>query len=59
MGSAGVGVKFKLASHLMLRLDLHDYITPFPKQVIAPAVGAKAGGWLQDFVPMGGFAFVF
>jgi hypothetical protein len=59
MASAGVGVKFKLASHVMLRLDVHDYISPFPKQVIAPALGAKASGWIQDFVPMAGFAFVF
>lgn len=59
MASAGFGVKFKLASHLMLRLDVHDYLTPFPKQVIAPAPGAKVSGWLQDFVPMAGLAFVF
>jgi hypothetical protein len=59
MASAGFGVKFKLASHLMLRLDVHDYLNPFPKQVIAPAPGAKVSGWLQDFVPMAGLAFVF
>jgi hypothetical protein len=59
MASAGAGLKFKLAQHLMLRLDVHDYLSPFPKQVIAPAVGAKTSGWLQDFVPMASFAFVF
>jgi hypothetical protein len=59
MVSGGGGVKFKLAPHLNLRLDVHDYLTPFPKQVIAPALGAKVGGWLQDFVPMAGLAFVF
>jgi hypothetical protein len=58
MASAGAGLKFKLATHVMLRLDVHDYLTPFPKQVIAP-VGNKTPGWLQDFVPMAGFAFVF
>jgi Outer membrane protein beta-barrel domain len=59
MASAGAGLKFKLASHLMLRLDVHDYLSPLPKQVIAPAIGAKSNGWLQDWVPMASFAFVF
>ncbi len=58
MASGGGGLKFKLTTHLMLRLDVHDYITPFPKQVIAPVTN-KTPGWLQDFVPMAGFAFVF
>src|SRR5271168_2365913 len=53
MGSAAVGVKFKLAPHVILRLDVHDYLTPFPKQVIAPVTG-KTPGWIQDFVPMAG-----
>jgi hypothetical protein len=52
-------LKFRLTSHFILRLDVHDYLTPFPKQVIAPALGAKVGGWLQDFVPMAGVSFVF
>jgi hypothetical protein len=58
MASAGGGVKFKLAPHLMLRLDVHDYLTPFPKQVITPLTN-KTPGWLQDFVPAAGIAFVF
>jgi hypothetical protein len=58
MASAGAGLKFKLATHVMLRLDVHDYITPFPKQVITP-VTSKTPGWLQDVVPMAGLAFVF
>ena len=57
--SVGAGLKVKLAPHLQLRLDVHDYLTPFPNKVIAPAAGAKVGGWLQDIVPMGGIAFVF
>lgn len=57
--SVGAGVKVKLASHLQIRLDVHDYLTTFPKQVIAPAPGAKVGGWLQDFVPLAGLAYLF
>jgi hypothetical protein len=58
MASAGAGLKFKLATHVMLRLDVHDYITPFPKQVITPVTN-KTPGWLQDVVPMAGLAFAF
>ena len=58
MASGGAGLKFKLAPHLMLRVDVHDYLTPFPKQVITPLTN-KTQGWLQDFVPMAGIAFVF
>jgi hypothetical protein len=58
MASAGVGLKFKIAPHVNLRLDVHDYITPFPKQVITPVTG-KTPSWLQDFVPAAGLSFVF
>jgi hypothetical protein len=55
--SAGAGVKFQISSHVQLRLDVHDYLTPFPKNVITPNVGSKVGGWLQDFVPMIGISY--
>lgn len=56
--SAGAGVKFQLSRHVNLRLEVHDYLTPFPKQVITPNAGAKVGGWLQDFVPLVGISYV-
>ena len=55
--SVGAGVKFQLAPHVQIRLDVHDYLTPFPKNVITPNVGSKVGGWLQDFVPMIGISY--
>jgi outer membrane protein W len=55
--SVGGGVKFQLAPHVQLRLDVHDYLTPFPKGVITPNVGSKVGGWLQDLVPMVGISY--
>jgi hypothetical protein len=55
--SAGGGVKIQLAPHVQIRLDVHDYLTPFPKNVITPNTGAKVGGWLQDFVPMIGISY--
>lgn len=57
--SVGAGVKMHLGPHMQFRLDLHDYLTPFPNKVITPNSGAKVGGWLQDFVPMAGVAFLF
>jgi hypothetical protein len=59
LASAGGGVKFQLSPHIMLRVEVHDYLTPFPKQVITPNQGAKVGGWLQDFVPMVGLSYLF
>lgn len=55
--SAGGGVKIQLSPRIQLRAEVHDYLTPFPKQVITPAQGAKAGGWMQDFVPMVGISY--
>lgn len=59
MGSIGAGVKIRLAPRWQLRIDVHDYITPFPKEVIAPntARGSSVGGWIHDIVPMVGFSY--
>ncbi|MGD0436260.1 MAG: outer membrane beta-barrel protein [Bryobacteraceae bacterium] len=57
--SVGGGVKFSLAKSVALRLEVHDYLTPFPTNVIAPALGSKVGGWLSDIVVMAGLSFAF
>jgi outer membrane protein with beta-barrel domain len=59
MVSVGGGVKFNLGRSAHLRLEAHDYLTPFPKNVIAPAQGSQIGGWLQDFVISAGISFPF
>jgi hypothetical protein len=59
VGSAGAGVKVKVQEHIVLRFDVRDYVTGFPKQQIAPASGASVSGLLQQFTPMGGVDFVF
>lgn len=56
--SAGAGLKIQIARRVQLRFDIHDYLTPFPKKVITPNAGAKAGGWIQDFVPTVGLSFL-
>jgi hypothetical protein len=57
LASVGAGVKIQISQHVQIRLDVHDYMTPFPKNVITPNSGAKVGGWLQDFVPMIGISY--
>jgi opacity protein-like surface antigen len=55
--SVGGGIKFALAKNTQLRVEVHDFLTPFPQTVIAPAEGSKVGGWLSDFVVMAGLSF--
>ena len=57
--SVGGGVKVALSPSVQLRLEAHDFLSPFPKNVIAPAPGSTIGGWLQDFVVMAGLSFSF
>jgi len=52
MASVGAGVRFTLSSHVYLRAEFRDYITPFPKDIITPAPNTKFGSILNDFVPM-------
>jgi hypothetical protein len=56
MVSAAVGIKARMSSHVALRFELRDYMTPFPDQVIAPVPGASLSGWLHNFIPMAGIA---
>ena len=59
MISVGGGMKMVLAPHLILRAEVRDYITTFPKQLITPLPGTKISNWLNDFVPMVGISYVF
>ena len=59
MLSVGGGLKFKMTEHLGLRLEVHDYLTPFPKEVITPNTGSKISGWMQELVPMAGLSYLF
>ncbi len=59
MISIGGGLKFRVSERVDFRLQIHDYLTPFPKDVIAPAAGASVGGWIHDIVPSFGLSFLF
>jgi opacity protein-like surface antigen len=57
MLSLGAGIKTKINDHWQFRVDFHDYITPFPSQVIAPNLGTHIGGMMHNFVPMVGISW--
>jgi outer membrane protein W len=57
--SIGAGVKFNIAKSVLLRLEVHDYLTPFPSTLIAPAPGSSVGGWVNDLVAEVGIGYAF
>jgi outer membrane protein W len=59
VGSVGAGVKFRLMEHVVLRFDIRDYITQFPKTQISAASGVTVSGLLQQITPMGGIGITF
>jgi Outer membrane protein beta-barrel domain len=59
LASVGGGVKLKMTDKTWLRLDVHDYLTPFPKNIIAPNSGSSVGGWMNNIVGTGGITFTF
>ena len=59
LGVFGGGLKAQVSSHLMLRFEVQDFLTPFPKQVIAPAPGAKISSLLNEIVFLAGLGITF
>jgi hypothetical protein len=60
MGSVGGGFTSRLSPRLHLRIEVRDFITPFPSKVITPpSSSVKYGSVLNDLVPMVGLAYVF
>ena len=50
VGEAGVGVKIQVAEHIRLRVQVRDYFSQAPDEVIAPAPGAHLSGVRQDVI---------
>jgi hypothetical protein len=57
--SVGGGIKMILGPRVLLRAEVRDYITTFPRDVIVPIPETKVGRWLNDFVPMLGISYIF
>jgi hypothetical protein len=45
-----VGVKIQVAEHVRLRVQVRDYFSKSPNEVIAPAPGASLSGLRQDVI---------
>jgi outer membrane protein with beta-barrel domain len=59
LGVVGAGLKIKIAPGVGVRAEVHDFITPFPRQVIAPSVNASISGILHDIVATFGIFAIF
>ena len=55
----GVGVKYKLTDHIVLRGDFRDYITLFPNKLFSPTGTGTVQGVLHQFTPMFGIGYAF
>jgi hypothetical protein len=56
--SVGGGFTYRLSERLALRVEVRDFMSPFPTQVLTPAPGVKFGSFLNDIVPMVGIEYV-
>ncbi len=59
MLTLGGGMKFRLGRRMVLRIDIRDQITRFPRKMVTPAAGMKLDGWLHDLVPVAGLGWLF
>src|SRR5262249_11283732 len=57
MASLCGGMKVMVKPHMYLRAEVRDYITTFPKDLIAPAPGSSFGGLLHNIVPSIGISY--
>lgn len=48
----GGGVKYRISDGAMLRVEVRDFFTQFPKKVIEPNRGTSIGDWIHNIVPM-------
>jgi hypothetical protein len=55
----GGGVQYLLRPHMLLRAELRDYITTFPRTQIVPAPRNTARGIFQQFTPLFGVSYAF
>jgi hypothetical protein len=56
---AGAGVKYRVHKNVLLRFDLLDYMTGFPRRQIAPSGSNTARGIFQQITPMLGVSYLF
>lgn len=57
--SIGAGVKFAVSKRALVRLDLRDYVSPFPDKLLAFPPASSGGGWIHNFVAQVGVSTTF
>lgn len=57
--SFGGGVQYLLRPHLLLRGEIRDYVTTFPRTQIVPAPHNTARGIFQQITPLFGVSYTF
>jgi hypothetical protein len=57
VGEAGAGVKIQLNRRMRVRVQVRDFISAAPNQVITPRAGAHINGIVNDIVGMGTLAY--
>ncbi len=55
----GVGVKYRVRRHVIVRVDVRDYITPFPTDLFVPTTGGTDRGLFQMITPTFGVGYHF
>ena len=59
VGDVGFGVKVRVGSGGMFRIEFRDYISPVPDEVIVESLDSKIGNLLHHFAPLFGFSWTF
>jgi hypothetical protein len=55
----GIGVKYRVTEHIVVRGDFRDYLSLFPAKLFSPAGTGTTPGVLHQFTPMFGIGYGF
>ncbi len=58
-GDVGGGVKVRVGSSGMFRVEFRGYVTPVPDKIIADSIDSKISGLLWHWAPLFGFSWTF
>ena len=59
VGDFGGGVKIRAGDSTAFRIEFRDYVSPTPKEVLTPSIGADVGDILHQWTALVGFSWTF
>jgi hypothetical protein len=59
VGDFGGGIKFRVGDNAAFRVEFRDYVSPTPKEVLTPSIGADVGDILHQWTGLVGFSWTF